>query len=150
MKRPLLRPVRGTASDVELELEGAEAGNRRSCVGGERVIAAFDARQLVKDALGCCRQRQCCLRAGLAALFWNCPIAVRDFAPAHARNLGASGGGEQQEANELPPRRGEGLGGFPDRPQLIIGENAVTLALFWSASCHPAHDGALEVIIACG
>src|SRR5262249_6976884 len=85
---------------------------------------------------------------GLVALFWNCPVAVRDFAPAYARNLGAPCGGEQQEANVLSPRGREGLGGMPDRTQFIIGEHAVALALLWLAPRHPAHDGALEVLVA--
>src|ERR1700730_6931788 len=95
VKPPTLCPSRRAAGDVELELERAEARDRRAGVGREGIIAANNARQLLKHTLGRRRQRQCRLRARLAALAGDGPIAVRDFAPHHAGNLRAPSGGEQ-------------------------------------------------------
>jgi hypothetical protein len=49
----LISTARASHATV-LQFHWIEPGNGRSCVGGEGIIAALDARQLLKHALGCC------------------------------------------------------------------------------------------------
>src|SRR5262249_27961326 len=143
-------PVLHAASNVEFELERAEAGNRRSSVCGKNVFAIFDARDLGQYFHGRLRQRQRYLDAGLVSLFGDSPLVARDLGPRHCARLGAATGCKQQKTDELPPWRRKDFGGPPYRAQFVISQNPVAFPLLRFAARHAANERRPELIVSNG
>src|SRR5262249_3761566 len=116
-------------------------------VGSEYVFTILDTRDLGQHFHGRLRQWQRYLDACFVPLFGDGPLVTRDLCPSHRARFGAPAGGEQQEADELPPWRWKNFGCPPYRAQFVIVQYSVAFPLFRTAARHAANERRSELIV---